>query len=186
MLSLLYRCLRLKEADEEHGVVTFVERLLTEQRIRCFVPELQLDLVCLLECVYRRVDLPVVILQQLPRLEELQLRLHLEHGSNKLVSLHLKLLLLPLSFQPLLLFHVELASKLSISLLSKLALTLVLFQQEFVLDASFALESLLGAIYTFLALRCNLIFVMLHKQILTLYHLLDFGYRGWLTLDLSA
>ena len=82
MLSLLDRCLRLKEADEEHGVITFVERLLTEQRVRRFVPELQLDLVCLLECVYRRVDLPVVILQQLPRLEELQLWLHLEHGSN--------------------------------------------------------------------------------------------------------
>ena len=91
-------------------------------------------------------NLPVVILQQLPCLEELQLRLHLEHGSNKLVSLHLKLLLLSLRLQPLLLFHVELASKLSISLLGKLALSLVFFKQKFILDASFAFKSFLGAI----------------------------------------
>ena len=131
-------------------------------------------------------DLPVVILQQLPRLEELQLWLHLEHGSNELVSLHFKLLLLPLCFQPLLLFHVELAGELGISLLRKLALALVFFKQEFVLNACFALQSFLGAIYAFLALRCNLSLVVLHKLVLALHHLLDVGYRRRLTLHLSA
>ena len=151
-----------------HAFVVFAEIFRAKDLTIGFVLESDMHLLSLLIGSNCPLGIPVVVLEELTGVHEVELWVILEQSSGKLVSLHFNLLGLLLLFKFLSLFSSQLRSELLIALFCETTLAGIFRFHELVLDPAFAFDTLLVFIDPDLPLRSYFVLVYLAEFVFTL------------------